>query len=127
MSVKRQSSGAYRRRVSIQSQVPAPDTVGGQSVIWKTLWPDVPCSIEQFRNREYFAAQQMQADAGWTITIRWRPGLDTTMRCIEYTNQARTEFTIYNIEGVAPDATGRRDIDLNCRTVLNEGFRTDGQ
>jgi SPP1 family predicted phage head-tail adaptor len=121
-------AGAYRRRVDIEQQVQTKDSTGSVVPTWAALWKDVPCSINQFqgRSREEFAAQQVQADVEWKIAFRWRPDLDASMRVVEYLNAARTKSMIYNIEGVLPDATNRRQIVLLCRTRLSEGFRSDG-
>lgn len=121
-------AGTYRRRVDIQQQVETQDTTGSVTPTWKTIWPDVPCSITQFQGRghETMAAQQVQADVEWKIAFRWRPALDASMRCVEYLDAARTQTALYNVEAVLPDPTNRREITLLCRTRLAEGFRTDG-
>lgn len=116
-----------RRRVDVQKQVQTKDSTGSVVPTWVTVWSNVPCAIQQVRGREYFTAQQTQADVGWTVSMRWRPGLDAAMRCVEYTNEERTTQTVYNVEAVLPDVTNRRNLDLLCRTVLNDGFRADGQ
>lgn len=121
-------AGAYRRRVDIEQQVQTKDSTGSVVPTWSALWKAVPCSINQFqgRGKEGFAAQQVQADVEWKIAFRWRPGLDASMRCVEYFDAARTTSTVYNVEAVLPDPTNRRQITLLCRTRLSEGFRTDG-
>ena len=121
-------AGAYRRRVDIQHQVQTQDTTGSVVSTWKTIWPDVPCSINQYQGRghEAYAAQQVQADVEWKISFRWRPDLDASMRAVEYLDARRTKSTVYNIEAVLPDPTNRRQIMVLCRTRLSEGFRSDG-
>ena len=121
-------AGSYRRRADIEQQVQTKDSTGSIVPTWKTLWRNVPCSINQFQGRghEAFAAQQVQADVEWKIAFRWRPDLDASMRVVEYLDAARTKSTVYNVEAVLPDKTNRREITLLCRTRLSEGFRSDG-
>lgn len=121
-------AGTYRRRVDIQQQAGVKDTTGSIIPTWKTIWPRVPCSINQFQGRghEVMSAQQTQSDVEWKVAFRWRPDLDASMRCVEYLDADRTKSTVYNIEAVLPDATNRREIVLLCRTRLSEGFRSDG-
>lgn len=118
-------AGAYRRRVHIQQQVAVKDSTGGIVPTWKTIWPDVPCSILPYRPKEIFEAQQVNSQLTWKIGFRWRPDLDASMRLVEFPRSNNP--TIYNVEGVMPDATNRREIALLCRTRDQEGFKTDGQ
>lgn len=120
-------AGELRRRIDIQAPKETKDSTGNPIPGWNTVFRSVPCSINSIQGREYFAAQQIQSDITNRIVMRWQPGLlDTTMRAIEYTNAAKTEFTIYNIEAVLPDETGRLTYTLMCRSRLNEGFRKNG-
>lgn len=118
--------GNFRRHLYIQQQIPTKDSTGSVVPTWKTIWSAVPCSVEAWRGQEVFQAQQVQEKTTWKVTFNWRPNLDASMRCIEYTNQQRTEYLIYNIEAVMPDVTNRREIQLMCTTRLEDGFRSDG-
>jgi len=119
-------AGKYRRRVDIQSQVQTKDSTGSVVPTWETIWSAVPCSINQFQGRGHESFAAHQADVEWKIAFRWRPGLDASMRVVEYLNAQRTASTIYNVEAVLPEATNRREITLLCRTRESEGFRADG-
>lgn len=74
--------GDLRERIELQSDTGlGRDAVGGLVPQWVTLasvWADVaPMSVgEQFRR------QQMQANANWKVTIRYRSDLTPKMRVL---------------------------------------------
>lgn len=119
-------AGQYRRRVDIERPVRTRDSSGGNVTTWSPVWTRVPCKIGATVGKETTGAQQLLSDVTWRIAFRWRPGLDATMRCVEYLNAEHTQSTVYNVEAVLPDATNRREITLLCRTRDADGFRADG-
>lgn len=121
------STPVYRRRVDIQQRVVVKDSFGGtKDDTWKTIWPAVPCAIEALSGRELFLAQQVQSDATYKISFRWRPGIDATMRLRHSSGTTPQAYDYYNIEAVIPDDTNRRTLELLCRLRINDGFRKDG-
>lgn len=73
------NAGELNRRVTIQYQAKTQDTDGAEIVTWTDL-DTVWAKIETLQGREYFAAQQVKSEASSKITIRYKTGLDTTMR-----------------------------------------------
>lgn len=117
-------AGAYRRRVDIQWQKLVQDSTGSAVPTWKTRWYAVPCSILVYRGNEGFDAAQVDAYVTFKVTFRYRPDIDATMRLVEHL--PGQPDTLYNIEAVYPDISGRRDVTVLCKVRLTEGFRSDG-
>jgi SPP1 family predicted phage head-tail adaptor len=72
-------SGRMRHRVVIQTQTESRDTHGGVSRTWAdtaTRW----ASIEPLRGREFYSAQQVNANVTHKIGMRYYSGLTPTHR-----------------------------------------------
>lgn len=108
-------AGKLRHRITLQHKVNVQDQLtGAVNTEWRdltTVWADVvPLSA-----REFIAAQATQGEITTRITIRYRAGL---------TNANRVTFrgSVYNIEGVLPDAvSGREYLTLPCSEGVNDG------
>lgn len=121
-------AGELRHRVNIQQKSPAQDDHGEPSDAWSNKWTDVPARIKPLSGREYFAAQQIQADVNTEIVMRWRAGITPMDRITHQTPEQAAlsppEFTIYDIASVTTDLTGRRELILMCINRSNVGFRS---
>lgn len=94
----RKHSGRFRHRISILKP-PGPDDVDevGQPLDEWIPVAETWASIEPLRGRELFAAQQVNAEVTARITIRYRTGIDRTMKAIY--NDAEFEFLyIINVD-----------------------------
>lgn len=111
-------SGARRHLLTFEAPVETVDPVTGATVTTWTQQFQTRASIRPLSGRELFAAQQVQAEVNTKVNIRWRLGVDETLR-------ARSELdgTIFDIGAVLPDATLRREIDLLCIRRVSEGWR----
>ncbi|MBW5800065.1 phage head closure protein [Halomonas elongata] len=94
-------AGKLRHRITLQryedqKQGPSGELIG-RWIDVATVW----ASIEALSAREFIAAQSTQSEITVRITIRYRPGLDATMRAVH-------DGAIYNIHGVLPDPRSRR-------------------
>lgn len=118
-------AGKYRRRVTIQKQIPATDSTGGTEPTWKTVYADIRAEIKSASGREYYLAQQIQSDVVYTISFRGPRTVDASMRILHMVGRCVSE--IYNIEAVLPDTTGMKEIVCQCRIRQNAGMRSDGQ
>ncbi len=91
------NAGRLRHRVDIQSKQQVQDPVTGEmTVSWVTVWPRVPAAVEPLSAREFIAAQATQSQVVARITIRYRDGLDASMRILH-------KGKIYNPAGWLPD------------------------
>lgn len=72
-----------------------------------TIWG----SVEPLRGREYFQADQAQAEVNTRIRVRYREGIMPKMRVIRG-NQT------FDIESVIDPETRNRELELMCRELL---------
>lgn len=112
-------AGKLRHRVTIQKNTPVKDYDSGD---WVDNWSDVAtvwAAIEPLSAREFIAAQSTQSKVTARIVIRYRPGIDSSMRLL---HSVQGNTTIYNIEGVLPDPnSGREYLTLPVSTGVNNG------
>lgn len=100
-------AGRLRHRVDIQARQDVQDpNTGDVTPAWVTVWPNVPAAIEPLSAREFIAAQAVQSQVVARITMRYRQGLDASMRILH-------KSTVYNIAGLLPD----KDSGLEYFTV----------
>jgi SPP1 family predicted phage head-tail adaptor len=84
---------------------------------WTTVtgWDSVPAAIEPLSAREFIAAQAVQSAVTARITLRYRAGLDASMRIVH-------NGTIYNIAGVLADPdSGLEYVTIPVSTGVNNG------
>lgn len=108
-------AGDLRHRVSIQQDQSTQDPVSGDMT---QEWIEVGkawAAIEPLSAREFIAAQASQSKVTTRITIRYRAGIDHTMRLVH-------NGRIYNIEGTLADKdSGLEYLTLPCSEGVNEG------
>ena len=108
-------AGSLRHRITIQRSEPKQDpNTGAMTQAWvdvATTW----ASIEPLSARDFIAASAAQSEISARIVIRYRPGIDSTMRILE-------GGRIFNIKGVLPDAnSGREYLTLPVSEGVNDG------
>ncbi len=107
-----------RHRVRIESKVTTkdPDT-GATSTTWATFADHVACSVEPLSAREFLAASELRAKVQARCVIRWRPGVDASMRLVRIPSGE-----LYQIEGVLADpVSGREYLTLLVSYGVNDG------
>lgn len=109
-------AGQLRKRLAFKSPPAARDSFGGSADLSSNSldgWVDVCTvsgSVAPWEGRELEAAAKPTAEVTTVIEIRWRVGIDSTMRIL----QAETG-QIYDIRAVM-DVDGRkRKISILCR------------
>ena len=105
--------GRFRERVALQRRVVGVDALGQESTSWAdvaTLWAEVL----PIRGREYFAASQMQAPTDVRIRIRWRTGVEPTMR-VAWKGQPHEVVSVIDPEGRGAV------LELMCVAGLRDG------
>ncbi|MCK3852096.1 phage head closure protein [Pseudomonas sp. W2Jun17] len=108
-------AGDLRHRITIQRPVHTQDPVTGEMTpSWvdvAKLWADVePVSVNQF-----VAAATNQSKVSARIVIRYRAGIDSTMRILH-------RDKIYNVEGVLADkVSGLEYLTLPVSEGVNDG------
>lgn len=74
------TAGKFRHRIDIEQLTNTQDSSGDMIESWSVLYANVPAAIEPLSAREFLSAQSTQSMAVARITIRYRSGLDATMR-----------------------------------------------
>lgn len=110
--------GDLRERVQLQQEIRARDDVGGFDSTWSaiaTVWARVaPASVG-----ERFMRQQMQASAGWKVTIRQRSDLSLSPK-LRVVWSGRT----FEVRGMTNADERRRFIELACDELSVQGLGT---
>ncbi len=111
-------AGRFRHRVTIQKKTVGRDSAGGVTETWSNFAADVNAAIDYVAaGGEPLTSQQITSKTNVEISIRWRPGITTTMRVLHNTD-------VFNIEDVVPDSdTGRKILTLMCVQRDADGFR----
>jgi len=107
-------AGRLDREIVIQQRSDAQDTFGQPQPTWTTL-ATVWAAKEDDRGREYFAANQLAAEAPTRFRIRYRA---------DVTTRHRVSFagTVYDIRAVVQLPVPRdRETHLYCDTGLTRG------
>lgn len=108
------ASGTLRHRVLIQQQVTTRDSDGVSQTAWvdvATVW----ASVDPLSAREFIQSGQTQAAITARITIRYRAGLQASMRMLH-------RGLVYNIAGLLPDrASGLEYITIPVSAGVNDG------
>jgi SPP1 family predicted phage head-tail adaptor len=102
--------GDLRERVFIQRDAGASrDAVGGLVPSWETV-ANVWARVAPMSTGEQFRRQQMQANANWKVTVRYRNDLSPKMRVVW---GSRT----FEVKGVTNADERRRFLDLACEEL----------
>lgn len=109
-------AGRLRHRVTIQRQTQTQNAQTGELTV---AWTDVAtvwAAVEPISAREFIAAQEPNAKITARVTIRYRGGIDASMRLIHRGRR-------YNIQGVLEDMdSGREYLTL----PVSEGVNDEG-
>lgn len=108
-------AGKLRHRVTIQSPSLNQDPSTGEML---NGWADVAtvwAEVTDLSVKEFLAAQAGQSEVSSRVRIRYREGIDATMRIL-YRGR------VYNIQGVLADAkSGLEYLTLPCSEGANDG------
>ena len=102
-------SARLRHAVTLERNVTQQDAYGQKVEQWQTI-ASVWAGIEPGKGREWFAAQQINAETVAMVIIRYRPDVDTTCRVLH-------DSTVYTIEAVIDPDTRHRELQLMCKAV----------
>ena len=109
-------AGPYRYQVKIQRPDVVTDMNSGEAIV--VQWLDVAkvwAAIEALTGREWMASAEFRPNVTTRIRIRWREGIDASMRILH-------REKIYGIDAVLPQYQGMSEIHLMCTTgVVTEG------
>lgn len=104
-----------RHRITLQSRTATQDSNTGEMVMsWANTMADEPAEVVPLSGKEFIQSGATQAQVDTRITIRWRSGIEPTMRVVFDGNN-------YQITAVLPDPTNRRHLTLMCQRGVNSG------
>lgn len=107
------NAGKLRHRVTIQQLVKTDDGYGGIVEAWQdvaTVW----AAVEPLRGSERYRAQQVQAELGHKVTMRYRAGIKPQMRLL-YNGR------VLEVEAVIDVEEHHRWLELLCSEVVQDG------
>lgn len=99
-------AGQLRHRVILQTLTPGQDSYGDQTESWgdtATVW----AAIEPLRGKEYYDAQQINAEITIRIRIRYRSGVTPVMR-------VKQGSRIWDIKAVIHPEERKQELELLC-------------
>lgn len=124
------SAGLLRHRVRIEQfvldvdsngdtlQDPATGATSGQWLEFATTW----AAIEPLSAKEFVAAQSIQSQVVARIVIRYRPGLDASMRLVHMLG-GNARGAIYNPAGFLGDKdSGLEYLTIPVSAGVDDGF-----
>ena len=103
-------AGELRHRVTIQQLVESQNEYGEITTTPQTF-ASVWGAVEDLSGREYFAAQQINAEVSTRIRIRYRAGVVPKMLAV-------CDGRIYDILAVLDPDGRRRELHLMCKAVV---------
>lgn len=104
-----------RHRITLQQQVHTQDpTTGEDLVTWATFLADEPAEVVPLSGREFIQSAATQAAVDTRMTIRWRSGVEPTMRVVFDGNN-------YRVSAVLPDPSNRRWLTIMAERGVNDG------
>lgn len=108
-------AGKLRHRVTIQLPDYTQDPITGEMTPSWVEFAKAWASIEPLSAREFIAAAATQSKISARIVIRYRTGIDATMRILH-------RDKAYNIEGVLADkVSGLEYLTLPCSEGVTDG------
>ena len=102
-----------KHTVTIQSKSLSQDTFGQPLETWTTE-ASVRAFVEPLTGQELFRAQQVNAATTTRITIRYRAGMDASMRIV-------FESVNYNIQNIIDPEMNHAWLVMMCGSGLNNG------
>ena len=104
-----------RHRIDLQSRTASQDAATGETTFtWSNSVASEPAEVVPLSGREFIQSGATQAQVDTRMTIRWRSGIEPTMRVVFDGNN-------YQITAVLPDQTNRRWLTLMCQRGVNSG------
>ena len=109
-------AGRLRHRITIQRPSFAQDPITGEMVkTWVDAWTRVPSDVDPVSVNQFVADGAPQNKVTARVLIRYRAGVDGTMRILH-------RGKVYDIEGVLPDTvSGLEYLTLPCSEGVNDG------
>lgn len=114
------SAGKLRHIIKIQQNQEVQLDDGSMQTQWVDVYSKTYASIEPLSAREFLASATQEMQVSARITVRYKPNIVAKMRILH-------GATVYNIEGVLPDAdSGIEYLTLVCSTGVLDATQSHG-
>lgn len=103
--------GKLRHRVTLQKQINTQNDYGAFVTTWQdiaTVWAE----IKPISGREYFEANQVHSEVTTQIWLRYRDGIEPTMR-VAHNGKQYEIVSVLNYQGL------NKTLQLMCKEKLN--------
>ena len=97
--------------ITIQSPVESVNTLGERVITWSDV-DMVHAAVEPIRGREFFAAEQVQAEFSHRVVMRYRDGMTTRMRVLHLGRVLQIN-TIIDVD------ERHKELQMMCREMPN--------
>ena len=104
-------AGARRNLGTVQVNTPTVTTKGDRVDSWADVFTDW-CAVEPLTGREFYGAQQLNAEATTRITFTWRDGVTAKNHRVIVGGQTFDILSAINLE------MRNRDLQLMCKELL---------
>lgn len=103
--------GKLRHRITLQQQMNTQNDYGAFVTTWQDI-ANVWAEIKPISGREHFSAQQVQSEVTAQVWIRYREGIEPTMR-LEHNNKHYEIISVLNYQGL------NKTLQLMCKELVN--------
>ncbi|EIT70002.1 MULTISPECIES: phage head closure protein [Hydrocarboniphaga] len=112
------SAGRLNQRIAIEAQIVSRGPSNEKVVTWTPVIPELWAEVKPMSVTGLLAAQALQSQATYVITIRYRTDIDRKMRV----RRLRDDM-IFAIEAepLPDDRSGLEWVTLHCSQGLNDG------
>lgn len=109
------TAGRLNQRITIQHLVDTQNTLGEKVKVWTDLYTDMSAEVLRASTREPLQASQYQNEATIRFRVRYRTGIDNTMRVV-------WKATIYAIVGDPMNVHGGNQwLDIEAKSGARDG------
>lgn len=118
-------AGNLRHRITIWQRIETRDAAGGIDYSYSVFASRVPARIEPARVMTSFGGAQQQNNFDVLISLRWMPGVRTSMRVTwqDAESGSPTAEKVYEITGVRVRDEVRHEQFLHCVERQADGWR----
>ena len=101
-------AGKLNKKVTIEALISTTSTDGGSKQSWQPVAQDVWAAIEPLRGREWFEAGATQSEVDHRIRMRYRGGVDSSMRVVH-------KKRVFDVQYVIDIKSEQRELHLMCK------------
>jgi SPP1 family predicted phage head-tail adaptor len=116
-------AGLLRERVTIEQRVEVQSASGAVTWTWEPFCANVPARVQHLRGALRFQAAQLGRGQSVLVTVRYMPGVRTTMR-LAWNPECSGDVQYLEI-GNTMQSEDRRELQLDCWLRSDDGYRNE--